>query len=105
MPPRATPRTRRAQRGTTLLEGLVAFLVLSLGMLSVVRVQTQMRLNTDVARQRSEAVRIAQEDIERLRAFSVIAVRAGATAFAGVASATRQVNSDSGQPSNTSYSL
>lgn len=105
MPTRATPRTRRAQRGTTLLEGLVAFLVLSLGMLSVVRVQTQMRLNTDVARQRSEAVRIAQEDIERLRAFSVIAVRAGATAFAGVASATRQVNSDSGQPSNTSYSL
>ncbi|MEQ1805816.1 MAG: hypothetical protein ABL900_10620, partial [Burkholderiaceae bacterium] len=98
-------RTRRAQRGTTLLEGLVAFLVLSLGMLSVVRVQTQMRLNTDVARQRSEAVRIAQEDIERLRAFSVIAVRTGATAFASVASATRQVNSDTGQPSNTSYSL
>ena len=61
MPARTTPRTRHSQRGTTLLEGLVAFLVLSLGMLSVVRVQSQMRLNTDVARQRSEAVRIARK--------------------------------------------
>lgn len=96
---------RRKQRGTTLLEGLVAFLVLSLGMLSVLRVQTQMRTNTDVARQRSEAVRIAQEDIEKLRAFSVIAVRAGASAYASVASVTRAVDSGSGQPSNTSYAL
>ncbi len=96
---------RRKQRGTTLLEGLVAFLVLSLGMLSVMRVQTQMRVNSDVARQRSEAVRIAQEDIEKLRAFSVIAVRAGASAYASVSSVTRVVDSDSGQPSNASYTL
>ena len=105
MPARTTPRTRHSQRGTTLLEGLVAFLVLSLGMLSVVRVQSQMRLNTDVARQRSEAVRIAQEDIEKLRAFSVIGVRAGASAFASVTSASRRVDSASGQTSNTSYEL
>lgn len=98
-------RARRAQRGTTLLEGLVAFLVLSLGMLSVVRVQTQMRLNSDVARQRSEAVRIAQEDIEKLRAFSVIAARTGASAYASVSSAALNIDSDSGQPSNTSYAL
>ncbi len=102
---RIPPATRRAQRGTTLLEGLVAFLVLSLGMLSVVRVQTHMRLNTDVARQRSEAVRIAQDDIEKLRAFSVLATSVGASAYASVASATRQVDSDNGQPSNTSYAL
>ena len=105
MPARTTPRTRHSQRGTTLLEGLVAFLVLSLGMLSVVRVQSQMRLNTDVARQRSEAVRIAQEDIEKLRAFSVIGVHAGASAFASVTSASRRVDSASGQASNTSYEL
>ncbi len=96
---------RRRQRGTTLLEGLVAFLVLSLGMLSVVRVQSQMRLNTDVARQRSEAVRIAQEDIEQLRAFSVIALRAGASAYESVVSATRAIDSESGQPGHTSYEL
>lgn len=101
-----TPNTARStQRGTTLLEGLVAFLVLSLGMLSVVRVQTQLRLNSDVARQRSEAVRLAQEDLERMRAFSVIAARAGANAYASLADSTTTIDASSGQPSNTSYLL
>ena len=97
--------TRRSQRGTTLLEGMVAFLVLSLGMLSVVRVQTQLRLNSDVARQRSEAVRLAQEDLEKMRAFSSIAIRAGANAYAGLAAGTSSIDASSGQPSNTTYAL
>ena len=97
--------TRRSQRGTTLLEGMVAFLVLSLGMLSVVRVQTQLRLNSDVARQRSEAVRLAQEDLEKMRAFSSIAIRSGANAYAGLAAGTSSIDASSGQPSNTTYAL
>ena len=97
--------TRRSLRGTTLLEGMVAFLVLSLGMLSVVRVQTQLRLNSDVARQRSEAVRLAQEDLEKMRAFSSIAIRAGANAYAGLAAGTSSIDASSGQPSNTTYAL
>jgi type IV pilus modification protein PilV len=96
---------RRSQRGTTLLEGMVAFLVLSLGMLSVVRVQTQLRLNSDVARQRSEAVRLAQEDLEKMRAFSSIAIRAGANAYAGLATGASSIDASSGQPSNTTYAL
>jgi Tfp pilus assembly protein PilV len=97
--------TLHSQRGTTLLEGLVAFLVLSLGMLSVVRVQTQMRTNSDVARQRSEAVRIAQEEVEKMRAFSTLAVRAGASAFASLSSGT--VDAAAGEPlgSNADYVL
>ena len=101
-----TPSTRSGrQRGTTLLEGLVAFLVLSLGMLSVVRVQSQLRLNSDVARQRSEAVRLAQEDLEKMRAFSVIAARAGAHAYTTLADASTTIDADDGQPSNTSYAV
>ena len=96
---------RSSQRGTTLLEGMVAFLVLSLGMLSVVRVQTQLRLNSDVARQRSEAVRLAQEDLEKMRAFSSIAIRAGANAYAGLATGASSIDASSGQPSNTTYAL
>ena len=96
---------RSSQRGTTLLEGMVAFLVLSLGMLSVVRVQTQLRLNSDVARQRSEAVRLAQEDLEKMRAFSSIAIRAGANAYAGLAAGTLSIDASSGQPSNTTYAM
>ncbi len=98
-------QTFHSQRGTTLLEGLVAFLVLSLGMLSVVRVQTQMRVNSDVARQRSEAVRIAQEEVEKMRAFSTIAVRAGASAFASLASGTTNVDAGEPSASNADYVL
>ena len=97
------PHARRRQRGTTLLEALVAFLVLSLGMLTVARVQTQLRLNSDVARQRSEAVRLAQEDLESLRAFAVLATSSGARSYEGIASRSRTVDSDTGYPTDTSY--
>ena len=95
----------RHQRGTTLLEGLVALLVLSLGMLSVGRVQSQLRLNADLARQRTEAVRLAQEDLERLRAFSVITATAGARAYADIVNATTTVDAASGYASNTRYQV
>lgn len=55
------------QRGLTLIEALVAFLILSLGMLAVVRLQPELRQHAEAARQRSEATRIAQQDIEALR--------------------------------------
>jgi Tfp pilus assembly protein PilV len=97
-----TRRSPTRQRGTTLLEGLVAFLVLSLGMLSV---QSQLRLNSDVARQRSEAVRLAQEDLEKMRSFSVIEARAGVHAYASLVDATTTFGGDTGQPGNTSYTL
>jgi Tfp pilus assembly protein PilV len=97
--------SRRRQRGTTLLEGLVALLVLALGMFSVGRVQTQLRLNADMARQRSEAVRLAQEDLERLRAFSVIAATAGARAYADIVNATTTVDASTGYASNTRYQV
>jgi Tfp pilus assembly protein PilV len=100
-----TSTSARRQRGTTLLEGLVALLVLSLGMFSVGRVQTQLRSNADMARQRSEAVRLAQEDMERLRAFSVIAVTAGARAYADIVNATSTVDASSGSTSNTRYQV
>ena len=96
-------RPARRQRGTTLLEALVAFLVLSLGMLTVARVQTQLRFNSDVARQRSEAVRLGQDELETLRAFSVIAASGTARSFADVATASRTVDSTTGHASNTRY--
>lgn len=58
------------QRGVALLEALIAFLVLSIGLLALSRLQTDLRANADAARERTEAVRLAQIDIEGLRAFA-----------------------------------
>ena len=99
------PPTARRQRGTTLLEALVAFLVVSLGMLTVARVQTQLRLNSDLARQRSEAVRLGQEDLESLRAFSVVAASGGLRSYADVVSASTTVDSAAGYATNTRYTV
>ena len=103
--PVARPQVQRQQRGTTLLEALVAFLVLSLGMLTVARMQTQLRLNSDLARQRSEAVRLGQEDLESLRAFSVVDATPGARSYADVRNASRTVDSAAGYASATRYQL
>lgn len=98
----ATSSSRR-QHGITLIEALIAFLVLALGMLAIARVQTQLRQNAEVARQRSEAVRLAQEDIEALRAFAVLATAPGMASFDAIASASRTVDSTQGYASNTAY--
>ena len=55
------------QRGTSLVEALVAFLVLSLGMLGLARMHTYMQRHADLARQTFEALRLAQEAMEGLR--------------------------------------
>jgi Tfp pilus assembly protein PilV len=65
-----------------MVEALVALAVMSFGMLALVGVQATMRLNSDVAKQRGEATRIATEEIERLRGFGTIAVVANELAYA-----------------------
>ena len=64
---------RRATRGIGIVEALVSLLVLALGMMSFAALQARLRLNSDVAKQRSEAVRLAQEDIENFRAIGTLA--------------------------------
>ncbi len=56
-------------RGVSLIEAMVALAVMAFGMLSLVGVQTTMRLNNDLAKQRSEATWIATEEIEKMRNF------------------------------------
>ena len=73
-----TKSPRRRQRGITLVEALVGFLVLSMGVLGAARLQSWLRLNGDIARQRTEAVGLARQDMEQLRKF------ANAAAFDGI---------------------
>lgn len=60
-------------RGVTTIEALIALVIVALGLLSFIALQARMRLNTDVSRQRSEAVRVAQENMENFRAFGTLA--------------------------------
>ncbi|MBT9489885.1 MAG: prepilin-type N-terminal cleavage/methylation domain-containing protein [Rubrivivax sp.] len=62
--------SRQRQRGVSLIEAMVALLVMGFGALALVGVQASLRLNGDIAKQRAEAVRIAQASIERWRGFS-----------------------------------
>jgi len=59
----------RKHTGVALIEALVAMLVMGIGSLAVLGAQTTLRFNADLSKQRSEAVRIAQEQIEQARTF------------------------------------
>ncbi len=98
-------RLFRNQRGISLPEALIAMLVLSLGMLAVSRMQTQLRLGSDTARQRAEAVRIGQEDIEEMRAFLALAASGTARSHTGITSAIFDANMSTGHASSTRYTV
>jgi Tfp pilus assembly protein PilV len=65
-------QARRYSRGVSLIEAVVALGVMAFGMLGVAGMQSSLRQNADIARQRAEAVRLADEAIEQARAYSVV---------------------------------
>lgn len=84
----------RRQGGFTLVEVLVAFLVMTLGLLAVIRLQPELRQHAELARQRSEATRLAQQDIEALRGFVQLRVAGTSPAYDAIASASYAVEAD-----------
>ena len=95
------------RRGVSLVEALVAMAVMSIGMLAVVGVQGTMRLNSDLARQRTEATRIASEEIERVRSFTSLGVVAGTPGVSYDEIVSRDVAGYQlpGDTANTSYQV
>jgi Tfp pilus assembly protein PilV len=85
-------RTRRSQRGFSIIEALIAGLVLSFGMLALVGVQVTLSRNADVAKQRTEATRLAQQRMELLRAYSSVAADANLTAYGNIANGSDAAN-------------
>jgi type IV pilus modification protein PilV len=85
-----TIRPSSPARGVTLIEALVALLVLAIGMLAVARLQPALRQHAEGARQRSEALRLAQADLERLRGFDSAA--SGPRSFDAIAAFDQDVD-------------
>jgi len=77
---RLHPLPDRHQRGVTLIEALVALVIMSFGMVALVGLQGNLRRSGDLAKQRSEAMRIAQAELATLRSFSVLDKPEGAAA-------------------------
>lgn len=100
---RVVPLRRSTVRGVSLVEALVALAVMSVGLLGVVGMQATLRTNADLSRQRSEAVRMAQEKVESLRAFTRLDGAAGGELdYAHIASSTAQdVTPSSGRANAT----
>ena len=78
---------KRGERGVSLIEALVALAVMAFGLLGVVGMQATLRFSSDISKQRSEAVRMAQEQVEAQRAFALLSgAPTGQLDYAGIAS-------------------
>lgn len=97
--------SRRTSAGVSLVEALVALAVLGFGMLAVVGAQGSLRLNSDVAKQRAEAVRIGQEALEDWRAFSQLPVDPDGVLRAFDDIQQRSSTAVAGYTTNTAYTL
>lgn len=93
-------------RGFSLIEALVALLVMGFGMLGVLGVQSALRQYADLSKQRSEAVRLAQEGIETWRAFTKLGADASTVDYTDIASVgPLAVTGPIAASTNTSYTL
>lgn len=82
------PRRSPLARGFSLIEALIALVVTSFGLLAIAGVGLKLAHSEDVARQRGEATRLAQEQIENFRSFTQLAAEPGRNAWASMGGAT-----------------
>ena len=64
---------RRGQLGFTIIEALLSLVIMGFGILALAGMQAGLSRNSDDAKQRTEATRLAQEKIESLRSYTGIA--------------------------------
>jgi prepilin-type N-terminal cleavage/methylation domain-containing protein len=88
-------RINRRQRGFSLLESLIALVVTAFGLLAIAGVGMKLAHSEDVARQRGEAARLAQEKIEELRGYTQVTASPGVASWYGMASANDNITEGS----------
>ncbi|MFY7863848.1 type IV pilus modification PilV family protein [Roseateles sp.] len=97
-------------KGVALLEALVALLIMAFGMVALVGLQSSLRRGSDLSKQRGEAIRLAQQQMETLRSYSLLThpdpanPAAGVMAFSDIQ--TMEPNADAGDAnSNATFML
>lgn len=73
------------QRGIALVEALISMVVLASGMLGMAGFGVNLSRNADLAKQRTEATRLAQDKMEDLRTYQQVVSAAGKVAFRDLA--------------------
>lgn len=86
--------TRASARGFSLIESLIALVIVSFGLLAIAGVHLKLVRGEDIARQRGEATRLAQEKLEELRSFTQLDAAAGVNSWGGMAGATDTISND-----------
>lgn len=67
---------KHRQSGFTIIEAMIAFAILSIGLLASVKMMTNMGVASQIARQRMEAMNYATNQLEELRAAGACTVLA-----------------------------
>jgi prepilin-type N-terminal cleavage/methylation domain-containing protein len=86
--------SRASARGFSLIESLIALVIVSFGLLAIAGVHLKLTRGEDIARQRGEATRLAQEKLEELRSFTQLNAAAGVNSWGGMAGATDTISND-----------
>lgn len=93
----------RKQRGASLLDSLVALVVLAGSTVGLGHLQAQLRLGADVPRQRAEALRIGEAEMERLRTDAAFVAASGPRSFDTLGDAETLHDGSTGDAANASY--
>ena len=83
--------TRRRDAGISLIEALIAMVIMAGGLAGLLSMQTSLARSVDVSKQRGEAVRLAQQQIESMRSFTKMVATPGHLAWADLAAGTDTV--------------
>jgi|GEM_PF-1895713 Tfp pilus assembly protein PilV len=83
--------TRRAQRqqGQGLIESLVIVLLVAIGVVAILNFQHYLSYSTNTTQQQSDAITLANSQIETLSDFQVLKNTSGYTSYEGIVSGSR----------------
>lgn len=85
-------RMNEHKKGQTLIEALITIVLISVGVIALIRFQNYLAYNNSVAQQKAEATVLATKQTETLRDFQVLNNTSGYTSYQSIATGSSTVN-------------